>query len=362
MTHDIELDLLIVGAGPAGVAAASQAFRDRIAAAVVTAGPPGGMLRAARTLTNLPGFDHPITGPILAKRLLDSLRATGLPVITDRVTSLTRQEGFYQAVLSGCAQVRSKTVILTTGTRPLPAPFKGWHDAMASGLAHRDASSLPERMDGQTLAVVGGGDVAFDTALIACDRGAGQVHILVRSEAPKAAWHLQAEARSRAVTIHLQAQVRDIRPWEQGGDQDTETRTKIRLDIPDKAQLVVDQVAVCIGRQPADELLVPGLQERKPPGIPVLDETDRGRFPNARARGSTQAAQPHPRPEWNLIELPPGLWIAGDLASEAPGRFVAWALGSGQQAAVRAAAFLRAHDNRDQGTMEDSVAVRDEGV
>ncbi len=335
MTSAVTQDLIIIGAGPAGVAAAQQAFRDRIAAVVVTATPPGGAVRAARTLTNLPGFDHPITGTTLAKRLLDSLRATGIPVVTDRVVSLEQDSKLWRARLAGGARLDAKAVILATGTSPLPAPFPGWSAVERAGLGHRDASTLPDHLEGRTMTVIGGGDVAFDTALIALDRGAGQVRLLVRNALPRAARHLLAEASARGVVVITETKVLETTLISQTSVSPAarphDPFTKVRLHIEDGSSVDTDLAALCIGRRAADDLVADMMTT--PPTSEKTRPHKRDTTKKTKAQ-STAAA-------WDTNLLPPGLWLAGDVASSPPGRFIAWALGSGQQAAVRAAAYLR---------------------
>ncbi len=266
--------ILIVGAGPAGLAASIQARRDLVEHVVIGREPAGGLVPAAWRIDNLPGFPGGVTGEALARRLGKQATALGLPVTAGEVTGIEKQAGVFSAMLSSGERIQARRVILATGTVPRP-----W-TAPASGRLHRDVRTLPESLEGLSVAIVGGGDAALDSALSVHGRGGRPV------------------VHARAA---LRASERIVRRVEERG---IEVRSRSTLET---AGLDDDHLLVCIGRVPDDALY-------------------RMLVPNG------------PLP--SCVETPvEGLFVAGDLIAGHE-RYIALAQGDGQRAALLAQALL----------------------
>jgi len=309
------VDLLIVGTGAAGIAAGVQASRDGIDALVIGNGPPGGLLLAAGPLANLCGFPPDMTGPALARQLGQDLDHTGLAVLTAHVADLRVQEGRTEtgrfdatcrplvdthdhgsptAIQPDAGQntVTARAVIVATGTKPMDYDVPGWTETVEADLGHRDVRTLAPDLSGQAILVVGSGDVAADTALLARQRGA-KVMLFHRRADMKATSHLQRRLDEQEIARYPRHEVWQLAPLSNGG-----VVVSYRDDgVP--ASMVIDQVVVSIGRRPADSLLLTG-----PDAAPV-----------------------------------PGLFLAGDLIAGSD-RFVLSALGTGQRAACMARTFI----------------------
>ncbi|HOX46846.1 MAG TPA: NAD(P)/FAD-dependent oxidoreductase [Myxococcota bacterium] len=283
------LDLLIVGAGPAGVSCALQASRDGLAALLLGDEPIGGLLGTARRLDNLPGQGG-ISGPELARRLATELEQRAAPFRRDRVEALELiPGGGFRARLEGGARLDARTICLATGTRPAPLP--GWAAEAARllpGRLVREARALPTDLEGSRVVVAGGGEAALDTALWARDRGAA-VEILLRGAAPRAPAALVAEARAAGVRLGPGTEVQRAEPAPDG--------TGWRLGCSDGRTREAGWLVVCIGREPRLEL------------------------------------RPDP--------LPPGVFLAGDVQS-GQARYAALAMADGLRAALAARALLEA--------------------
>ncbi|MBN2492991.1 MAG: NAD(P)/FAD-dependent oxidoreductase [Deltaproteobacteria bacterium] len=278
------LSLLVVGLGPAGVACTLQAARDGLDVLAVSDEPPGGLLRAARRLDNLPGCPG-ASGLSLCEQMALQLAASRAAQLRARVERLERSaDGAFSASLDSGERIRSRCVCLATGTRPRPwdVPVEG-----DGRRVHRDARSLPEALADRRVAVLGGGEAALDTALWARDRGAEAV-LLARGEKLRSAPGLEAEAREAGVIIQLESRVERAACTELGW----------ALALDRGRVFRADELVVCIGRVPRDELLPASTESRA------------------------------------------GLFLAGDL-TRGRERYVATAMGEGQQAALAAAAFVQ---------------------
>jgi thioredoxin reductase (NADPH) len=284
-------DLLVVGLGPAGVSCALQAFRDGLKVLAIGDEPVGGLVPAARKLSNLPAAPG-ISGSELAQKMDAQLRQTKVDIEHSRVIGINRSDIGFIALTSGQKQLAARTICLATGTRP-----RKWNVANGSQGIARDCRGLDKNLDKRQVVVVGGGEAALDTALTAKDRGA-LVEILVRSNKIASVDKLIEEVRAADIKIHLGVEVEKVvgRP---GGYSMTCSDGLIRE---------ANDLVVCIGRTPEDDLL----EQMIPEG-----------FENSVLQSKI-----------------PGLVLAGDLI-RGRDRYVATAIGDGQRAAVAIANFIK---------------------
>ena len=284
------IDLLVVGLGPAGVSCALQAYRDGLDVVALGDEPVGGLVRAGRKLTNLPGLPS-ISGGNLAEILAAQLREMGVVAYHGHVSSIERKDRMFSVMLAAGRELSARTVCLATGTRP-----RDWDISVGGQQVYRDARSLPDTMKNSRMLVVGGGEAALDTALSARDRGA-EVIVLARGYKLDAVPGLIGEAGRAGVEVRLKTRVARVT-----GGPGHWVITCSGWE-PVRGQ----HLAVCIGRVPRDELLS---------GLIV------GGF----------------EPEVEQKSLP-GLFLAGDMI-RGRDRYVATAMGDGQRAAIAAGAYL----------------------
>src|SRR2546428_755499 len=111
-----QYDVVIIGAGPAGLTAALYAGRARVKTVVLERGAPGGQLLNTEAIEDYPGFDH-ITGPELAQRMADQAVKFGVDLETVRVTGI-RRHGGQHVVDTEDGEYTADYVILTAGGEP----------------------------------------------------------------------------------------------------------------------------------------------------------------------------------------------------------------------------------------------------
>jgi thioredoxin reductase (NADPH) len=230
------VDVAVIGAGPAGCAAAVQAARLGLSVALVDeTGEAGGLVVEAHLVENYPGLG-PIPGAELASRLRSFVGSFGIEVIRDRITRVEADGGTLTAE-GARLSIEGRTLILATGTVPLGAGIDG--EEGAEGVFH-SIGGIPEPFPGE-VAILGGGEAAFDYALSAAERGAGTT-VLVRAAEPRARGRLRrsAEANGR-IRIVYDTEVGSIRSA--SGRVELEVRTG-RL----QGRLTADAVIVAVGR------------------------------------------------------------------------------------------------------------------
>ena len=156
-------DVIIIGAGPAGLAAAIYTGRSRLSTLVLEKGIPGGQILLADWVENYPGFPDGVVPFDLMENFHRHAVKFGAEILTDEARSL-RKDGETWAVLGGKAEYRGRAVIIATGSsyRKLCVPNESEltgrgvsYCAVCDGAFFRD----------QEVAVVGGGDNALTEAL-----------------------------------------------------------------------------------------------------------------------------------------------------------------------------------------------------
>ncbi len=172
--------ITIIGAGPAGLAAALQLKRSGLTPLVLERDCIGGLLRNANLVENYLGFPAGISGSELVRLMREQAAFASVEVIHDEVVALSCTSGLFQVQTRQSFHC-SKTVIIASGTKPITFP---------DNLVPEDALDRiyyevdPLRaISGKRIVVVGAGDAAFDYALNLAKRN--HVTILNRAEKVK---------------------------------------------------------------------------------------------------------------------------------------------------------------------------------
>ncbi|HEY4648861.1 MAG TPA: FAD-dependent oxidoreductase, partial [Gemmatimonadales bacterium] len=158
-----ELDLVIVGGGPAGLCAAMYAGRGLLRSVLVERGVPGGELLNTEWIDDYPGFEH-----VLGRQLADLMTAHaikfGADIRQDTVESIVRRDNGIFEVATALGHVyEAPAVILTAGGTPTKLEVPGELEYAGRGVSYC-AVCDGAFFKGETLAVIGGGDAAVEEA------------------------------------------------------------------------------------------------------------------------------------------------------------------------------------------------------
>ncbi len=187
-------DLLILGAGPAGLSASIYAVRAGIDCAVLEKLSPGGQVITTYMVENYPGFPEPVSGWELMSRMEDQARRLGVPIESGEAVSLRKdqQTGVFTVELAGGGELQARSVIAATGAsfRRLGIPGEG--EFLGRGVSFCATCDGPFFKD-RDVAVVGGGDVALEEAHF-LTRFARKVYLIHRRNEFRGAKILQERA------------------------------------------------------------------------------------------------------------------------------------------------------------------------
>jgi thioredoxin reductase (NADPH) len=173
-------DLVVVGAGPAGLAAAVYGASEGLGTVVLDAVATGGQAGTSSRIENYLGFPTGISGAELADRAVIQAGKFGAAIrVPAEVTDLARRDGHYAVGLDDGTQIRTRTVVIATGARyrkldvPRLEEFEGMSVYYAATLA--EAQFCRE----QPVAIVGGGNSAGQATLYLAQQ-ASTVRLLIR--------------------------------------------------------------------------------------------------------------------------------------------------------------------------------------
>ena len=179
--EDAETDLLIVGAGPAGLSAAVYGASEGFRTLVVDTHGIGGQARSSSLIRNYLGFPRGISGGFLARQAYEQAWVFGARfAFLQEVTELRREGERLVATLSEGATVTARAVVLATGVTYRRLGIPTLEVLSGAGVFYGGAGSDAQRMAGQEVCVVGGANAAGQAALHLA-RYARRVTLVVRS-------------------------------------------------------------------------------------------------------------------------------------------------------------------------------------
>ncbi|MGH7605881.1 MAG: thioredoxin-disulfide reductase [Gemmatimonadales bacterium] len=189
-----EYDVIIVGAGPAGLCAALYAGRGMLNALTIERGAPGGELLNTDLIEDYIGFES-IKGWDLAQKMAAHAQKFGAQIFTDTVTRIRKAagaSGWFDVETARGDTYRSRTVILTAGGTPVKLGVPGEKEYAGKGVSYC-AVCDGAFFKGERLAVVGGGDAAVEEADY-LTRYASKVYLIHRRDEFRASKIIQERA------------------------------------------------------------------------------------------------------------------------------------------------------------------------
>jgi thioredoxin reductase (NADPH) len=243
-----EYDLTIVGAGPAGLAAAVYAASEGLRTVAIEAVAPGGQAGTTSMIENYLGFPQGISGSELATRATAQARRFGAELLLARpLVDILGEDHGYLARLSDGTELRTRSVLAASGVDWRRLDLDGLDELLGAGVYYGAGPSEAVSCRGCGVAVVGGGNSAGQ-AVVRFSRYASRVTLLVRGPT------LSASMSQYLVSKVSELDNVDVRTRTEvvGLEADTRLRAVV-LSSHDEAgltRLPLESLFVCIGGVP----------------------------------------------------------------------------------------------------------------
>ena len=308
-------DLVIVGAGPAGLAAAVYGASEGLKTLLVEREAPGGQAGTTSRIENYLGFPSGLSGADLARRALAQARRLGAEILSSREAAGIRHADPYRTiVLDDGTELACQAAVVATGVSYRRLEIHGADELAGAGVYYGAATTEAHLYRGAEVAVIGAGNAAGQAA-VHLSRFAARVHLVARGDdlaASMSAYLIDQLAALPNVDLHTGASARALH-----GDAHLDRAT---FATPaGELVLPVTAVFIFIGQQPRTAWLE---------GIVARDEREFVLTGPDLGRGHG----------WNLDRDPylleaslPGVFVAGDVRHRSIKR-IASAVGDGAMA------------------------------
>ncbi|WNS75023.1 thioredoxin-disulfide reductase [Bacillus sp. DTU_2020_1000418_1_SI_GHA_SEK_038] len=190
MSEEKIYDVIIIGAGPAGMTAAVYTSRGSLSTLMIERGVPGGQMANTEEVENYPGFDH-ILGPDLSTKMFEHAKKFGAEYAYGDIKEIIDGEE-YKTVVAGSKQYKARAVIITTGAEYKKLGAPGEKELSGRGVSYC-AVCDGAFFRGKELVVIGGGDSAVEEGVY-LTRFATKVTIIHRRDELRAQSILQKRA------------------------------------------------------------------------------------------------------------------------------------------------------------------------
>ncbi|MEV4127270.1 FAD-dependent oxidoreductase [Nocardia sp. NPDC049707] len=208
-----EADLVIVGAGPAGLAAAVYGSSEGLDTLVFDAVAIGGQASASSRIENYPGFERGISGAELTGRAAVQALKFGARVNSPcSVRSVRRIGGHFETVLSDGVVAASRAIVVATGARYRSLDLPRWPEFEGRGIYYAATGIEARTCSEAPVVVVGGANSAGQAALFLADSGC-PVTLVVRSPdlySDMSAYLARRITATPAITVWLRTEVTDL--------------------------------------------------------------------------------------------------------------------------------------------------------
>ena len=257
-----EKDVTIIGAGPAGIAAAIQLKRSGIEPILIERGEMGGLLLNANLVENYPGFPKGISGRELVRLFKDQLEGIGVSVRFEEVRKLDYKGEIFE-IETDRGEIESAIVVVATGTRSREITDIEIKDDITDRFFYEVYPIIGVK--GKKITIIGSGDAAFDYALgLSLDN---EVVIVNRGDKTKCLPLLMDRSmKSKTISYFTNTEVKGIK-----GDG-----SGLEISIVDNSDgkgstIHSDYLIAAIGREPCVEFFGENLKKN----LDILKKTRR---------------------------------------------------------------------------------------
>ncbi len=320
-------DLLIIGAGPAGLAASVYAASEGLNVVTIDSNAPGGQAGKSSKIENYLGFPTGISGSDLANRAYVQAQKFGCNIsIPHSAESIEHKENHFILCATNGKTIKSKALMAATGANYKKLPVSNIEDYEGSGVYYSATGMNANSCKGELVGVIGGGNSAGQAALFLAEH-AKEVHVILRGNdlgAKMSDYLVQRIHADENIKVHLNTEVVELR-----GEHHLESVTMD--EEGEKSEMKITNLFTFIGAVPCSEWLK---------GLVLTDE--KGFICTGPEIANDQLAECNiykKRKPQSLETSIPGFFAVGDVRKGSVKR-VASAVGEGSMAVSQVHQFL----------------------
>jgi thioredoxin reductase (NADPH) len=311
-------DVVVIGAGPAGLGAAVYAASEGLRTLIVEKEATGGQAGTSSQIENYLGFPGGVSGAVLAQRATDQARRFGAEILlAQEVVGVRVADPYRFVILKDGPEIASRTIIIATGVSLRRLGIPGVDALSGAGVYYGAAMTEAAYYKGEHVFVVGGANSAGQGAMF-FSRYAGQVTMLVRGstlESGMSQYLVDQIRNTENIDVRLQTQVVSV-----SGENRLEAITIKDNGAGTVETLPAAAMFIFIGAMPHTDM-VAGVVERNKEGFIYTG-------PDLMRDGHRPGNWPLKRDPFMLETSVPGIFAAGDVRHDVVRR-VASAVGQG---------------------------------
>jgi len=181
ITNDI-YDVVIVGAGPAGLAAAVYGASEGLKTLLIERKAPGGQAGSSSRIENYLGFPAGLSGADLTRRAISQAMRLGAEFLSPQsVSDIRQKDGYKTIILDDGPEINSRTVVITTGVDYRKLDVKGIESFTGAGVYYGAAMTEAAACKDKDVFIIGGGNSAGQSAVY-LSKFAKNVSIIIRRD------------------------------------------------------------------------------------------------------------------------------------------------------------------------------------
>jgi len=314
-------DVVVIGAGPAGLAAAVYGASEGLRTLVVERKAPGGQAGTSSRIENYLGFPSGLTGADLTRRAISQARRMGAEFLSPKeVVAISEADNYKRVTFATGKAINCRAIIITTGVDYRKLETKGIEHLTGAGIYYGASMTEAAACKDKNVYIVGGGNSAGQSAVY-LSKFAVKVYIVIRKDSlsyTMSSYLIQQIKALRNIEVLINTEIRETT-----GDTHLENLTIENLTTGDHTTADAAALYIFIGAKPYTDWLGDALRRDKKGFI----ET-----------GHDLMAYNDYKQHWKLKRDPflletsvPGVFAAGDVRAGAMNR-VASAVGEGSMA------------------------------